>query len=252
VIVLTEKLKDKLLTGDEEKTLARLAAKGNIEARDRMILSNERLVWRIALRYGKSKSDVDDFVQEGLIGLCDAIRMFDPERGLRFSTYASWHIRRAISYYISTRSTTIHSCAHLYWKARQYQRIVATDGDVPSDEELMNRLEVTKRVLINIKKTAQIRFEGSGVSGSCKSRDKQPSEIFEDRESIERVSDALRYLDERSKEVIKMRFGIGTERFTLDQTGQMLGVTRERVRQIESKALEKLRLHLECLGTSTV
>lgn len=247
-----QKLRDKLLTADEEKTLAQLAAKGDIAARDRMILSNERLVWKIALRYSSCSVDVDDLVQEGLMGLCDAVRMFDTKRGLRFSTYASWHIRRAISYYISTRSTTIHSCAYLYWKARQYQRIIANGGDSPSDAELMKRLEVTKRVLANIKKTAQIRFEGEGVSSNFKSRDKQPSEVFEDRESIERVSDALRYLDERSKSVIKMRFGMGTDKLTLDQTGQALGVTRERVRQIESKALEKLRYNLELAGADCV
>lgn len=247
-----EKLRDKLLTADEEKTLARLAAKGDVAARNRMILSNERLVWKIAIMYAGAYADIDDLVQEGLIGLCDAIRMFDPERGLRFSTYASWHIRKSISYYLSTRSTTIHTHAYLYWKARQYRRIVENDGDTPSDDELMKLLGVTKRVLVNVKKTARIRFEGEGVSSNFKSRDKQPSESFDDKEAIESVSDALRYLDERSKEVVKMRFGIGTDKLTLDQTGQALGVTRERVRQIESKALEKLRFHLELAGVDSV
>lgn len=241
-----EYVRHKLLTAEEEVTLAHLAAKGDLEARDRMILSNNRLVWRIAKRYANVMVDVDDLFQEGQIGLIQAVRKYNPELGFRFSTYATQCITNHILIWISRTSGNIRSTNTNHWKQRKYNftfdQLKSDLGRTPTDLELQAALQVTKRGLDCVRKAMLAYDRGYGSAQDAVTKGPSSSEICEQQELIDRVRDDIQRLGERDADIIRQRFGIGTNRkLTLKELGIEYGLSRQRIRQIEQDALGKLR-----------
>lgn len=236
-----------LLTADEEVTLARQAAIGDMVARDQMILSNNRLVWKIAKKYESAMVDVDDLVQEGQIGLVHAVRKYNPELGFRFSTYATQWITQYILIWISRTTGTIRSTNTVHWKQRKYEdtfdQLASKFGREPTDLELQEALQVSEGGLECIRKAFQANSRhGFGLAREAVAKDPLPDENCERQELIDSVTECLRRLDERERDIIRKRFGIGTNRkLTLRELADEYGVARERIRQIEAASLDKLR-----------
>lgn len=236
----------KLLTAEEEVALARLAAQGDLEARDRMILSNNRLVWKIAKKYQSSRVEVEDLVQEGTIGLVHAVKKFNPELGFRFSTYATQWITQYILICISRTSGNIRSTNTNHWKQRKYKvtfdQLQRDLGRNPTDSEMATALQVTKGGLDCVRKAMLAHDRGCGSSQDAVMKGPSPLEICEQQELIDRVGSDIQRLDERDGNIIRKRFGIGTNiKLTFKELGIEYGLSRERIRQIEQDALGKLR-----------
>ena len=253
--------KTPLLTRDEEKELAKKIEKGDIEGRNRLIQANLRLVVSIAKRYvGRSPNlTLLDLIQEGNIGLARAVDKFDYRRGFKFSTYATWWIRQAITRALADQSRTIRIPVHMVETISKYaqikRRLFQDLGREPLPEEIAAEMGVDVEKVRHIIKISQdtIPFEtpvGDEDEGSTL------GDFIEDEKGITPVqSAALRLLGDQIKEIIndlqpreqkilRMRFGLDDGiTHTLEEVGNEFGVTRERIRQIEFKALEKIRQH---------
>ncbi|MBI4919942.1 sigma-70 family RNA polymerase sigma factor [Candidatus Azambacteria bacterium] len=253
--------KTALLTGDEEKELAKKIEKGDVEARNRLIQANLRLVVSIAKRYvGRSPNlTLLDLIQEGNMGLARAVDKFDYRRGFKFSTYATWWIRQAITRALADQSRTIRIPVHMVETISKYtqikRRLLQDLGREPLPEEVATEMGVEVEKVRHIIKISQdtIPFEapvGDEEEGSTL------GDFIEDEKGITPIQSAsLRLLGDQIKEIIddlqpreqkilKMRFGLEDGvTHTLEEVGNEFGVTRERIRQIEFKALEKIRQH---------
>ena len=253
--------KTPLLTRDEEKELAKKIEKGDIEGRNRLIQANLRLVVSIAKRYvGRSPNlTLLDLIQEGNIGLARAVDKFDYRRGFKFSTYATWWIRQAITRALADQSRTIRIPVHMVETISKYaqikRRLFQDLGREPLPEEIASEMGVDVEKVRHIIKISQdtIPFEtpvGDKDEGSTL------GDFIEDEKGTTPVqSAALRLLGDQIKEIIndlqpreqkilRMRFGLDDGiTHTLEEVGNEFGVTRERIRQIEFKALEKIRQH---------
>ncbi len=252
-----------LLTADEEKKFARLAQGGDESARHRMIESNLRLVVKIARRYMNRGLPLLDLIEEGNLGLIHAVEKFDPERGFRFSTYATWWIRQTIERAIMNQSGAvrlpihiikdINSCLRAARSLSQHQDRAPTPAEIA---EHMDRDVAEVERLIGLHERVTLRSGNSdddiGPVDRLKARrDAEPPRRAQRDVVNEIVDHWVCALNDKQRSVVERRFGLhGYRRATLEQIGAEIGVTRERVRQIQLDALKNLRAMMEENGLS--
>jgi RNA polymerase primary sigma factor len=251
-----------LLTGHEEKELAKRIEAGEEEARNILARSNLRLVVSIAKKYVGRSPDLTllDLIQEGNIGLFKAVDKFDWTKGFKFSTYATWWIRQAITRALADQSRTIRIPVHMVETIAKYKqvsrRLAQTLGRDPQPEEVAVEMGVEVDKIYQIEKINQDTLSLENPIGSDDDErstlgdfiadDKIPSPVQESSERIlsEQVRDILDDLSPKERKILEMRHGLLDGVYhTLEEVGKEFGVTRERIRQIEAKALEKIRTH---------
>ncbi|MFM7098748.1 sigma-70 family RNA polymerase sigma factor [bacterium] len=248
-----------LLNADEEKQLAYRIEKGDAEARDRMVRANLRLVVNISRSYTGKGLALQDLIEEGNLGLLRAVEGFDPTMNTRFSTYASYWIKQSIKRALVNTAKTIRVPAYMVELLAKWRRANAILHDKlgrpPSHEEIAASLDLPKKKLNIIKKAIKVYHsapqpEQSDSGWSLEemimdSNTKSPDNEMVDADDLVHVKDLLAKMDPREATVLKMRFGLDDEEpKTLKEIGESLGLTRERVRQIESEALEKLGISM--------
>ena len=245
-----------LLTADEEKALARQIGVGDTAARDRMVRANLRLVVNIARGYTGKGLALQDLIEEGNLGLLRAVEGFDPNMNTRFSTYASYWIKQSIKRALVNTAKTIRIPAYMVELLSKWRRATnkLTDelGRPPTPEEIAVLLGLPKKKLNIIKKAIRVynsapQTEQAGEPGwsidemLMDNRSKSPDTEMVESDDLKHVMVLLDKMDQREATVLRMRFGLDQEEpRTLKEIGESLGLTRERVRQIESEALAKL------------
>ncbi|MBA4066475.1 MAG: RNA polymerase subunit sigma [Isosphaera sp.] len=250
-----------LLTADQEKTLARAIGEGDTSARDQMVRANLRLVVNIARGYTGKGLALQDLIEEGNLGLLRAVEGFDPTMNTRFSTYASYWIKQSIKRALVNTAKTIRIPAYMVellakWR-RATNRLTDELGRTPTHEEVAKVLGLPRKKLNIIKKAIRVYNAApqsdQGEQGwsidemLMDGRAKTPDTEMVETDDLKQVMHLLDRMDKREATVLRMRFGLDDEEpRTLKEIGECLGLTRERVRQIESEALAKLGEDLSC------
>jgi len=256
-----------LLTAAEEKQLARGVQAGDALARDHMVRANLRLVVNIARGYANRGLPLPDLIEEGNLGLLRAVEGFDPTMGTRFSTYASYWIKQSIKRALINSGKTIRIPAYMVellskWR-RATLRLTEVLGRTPTPEEVARMLGLARKKLSIVKKAIHVHqaspqaesADGSWSLGELVMDENArcPAEVMLDEDTLRHVLDRIERLDERASRIIKLRFGLGGgDPMTLKEIGGVLGLTRERVRQIESETLASLALELDAVPRATL
>lgn len=253
---LKEIAKTDLLTREQETELAERVLQGDESARTHMIKANLRLVVKIAKDYANYGLPLSDLISEGNIGLMKAVERFDPSMGAKLSTYASWWIKQSIKRALSNQSKTIRLPVHLLDKLAKVRRISAVMseelGREPSDEELSEETGIPIRKLSLLRQASQkpasldapMNDDASSEFGDMISDDRalDPSDAMESKNLLGEIGDMMDSLDERESRIINARFGLdGVTPMTLEEVGREFGVSRERIRQLQTIALQKMR-----------
>lgn len=248
--------KTALLTRAEESRLAHRIRKGDMEARMQMIKANLRLVVKIAQEYVNYGLPLQDLISEGNIGLMKAVERFDPEQGVKLSTFATWWIKQAIKRALANQSKTIRLPVHMVEKISKMRRLavmLAEElGRDPTDEEMAKEIGIDRAKLAHLQAAslrpasldAPISEDDATNVGELIGDENAPSplECLEHRNLHTQLNALLNMLDERERGVIGGRFGLnGEEKKTLEEIGEVYGVTRERIRQLQNGAIKKLR-----------
>lgn len=264
-IYLKEIGRHKLLKGNEEIELARLCRSGDASAKQRLVQANLRLVVSIAKRYRNKGLSFEDLIQEGSLGLIRAAEKFDPEKGYKFSTYATWWVRQAITRALADKSRTIRVPVHMIEAMSQLKKATRSAGErlgrrptideIASDsglgkEKIMQALAAEKQL---ISLDQNIGEEGDTALSEMIADEKgdSPDEAVNSYLLSRQVKDMLGRLSSYERTLVEMRYGLGDREgkpLSLEQCGQKLGLSRERVRQIEAKAFKKLRNNKDLFG----
>jgi len=262
-LFLNEAGRYKLLTAEEEVELAKRIERGEKEAKDLMINSNLRLVVSIAKRYQGHGLSLLDLIQEGIIGLIRAVEKFDHRKGFKFSTYATWWIRQAVQRGVANKSRTIRIPVHIVEReqkiARAERELVVKLGRQPTDQELAQAAKLPVKQVREVKAAARavtsldrpIGDDGSGSYGDLFAADQAGTEEeIEISLREETLRKAIAELPDREQRVLTLRYGMNGDRepMSLEAIGKELGITRERVRQIEASALQTLSMLREVAG----
>ena len=246
----------RLLTREEEIELAKKAENGDVEARNKMVEHNLKLVVSIARRYHSSTMTLDDLIQEGNIGLMKALEKYDYRLGYKFSTYATWWIRQSVTRAISDQSRTIRIPVHMVETINKLNKAKIKLSNELNREPTLE--ELSKELGIPVRKIKEISEYGIspvsldtpiGEDGESNLSDfieddkfENAQEKLEKEELANRVVEMLDTLSARESNVLKMRYGIGYSRsYTLEEIGNKYGITRERIRQIEARAMKRLK-----------
>ena len=259
-LFLNEAGRYELLTASEEVELAKRIERGDKEAKDLMVNSNLRLVVSIAKKYQGHGLSLLDLIQEGIIGLIRAVEKFDHRKGFKFSTYATWWIRQAVQRGVANKSRTIRIPVHIVEReqkiARAERKLLPELGRTPTDQELAKESRLPVKQVREVRNAARavtsldkpIGSEGDSSLGDIvavqEHGPEQEVQVSLEQDALHR---AVAELPDREREVVKLRFGLNgdADPKSLEEIGRRLGVTRERVRQIEAEALNLLAMNRE-------